>query len=314
MRTLTVMLWLAAVVPGVVAGSVVAIVGLGFLSGEGLIAAFAATAVVSVVLAVGGFEAPVSRALGFARGLRAGEQWLLEPAMRLTGKVDLAPGRVLVRLVDGDGAPVTPIGRRTVVIAPWLVAGPQGSRLSAADVATVIGHAVAGQRVGPARFDLAVRLWMLPWTLVMVAVRQVARRFAWVPAGGLAWRLRGVLGAVALYQGFLPDGQPRLGIVTAVVVALSYIAPAADRAWRALVEREADRIVAARGLGEQLAHFVQWQDGPGCMERLHRIRVAAEEPIGGRAAAVPTSGASRAGPPAAELERSRVLPGPVPEG
>ncbi|MBW9213269.1 hypothetical protein KV102_00315 [Mumia sp. zg.B53] len=116
------------------------------------------------------------------------------------------------------------------------------------DAATAIGHAVASQHVGPARFDLAARLWAFPLTLVVLAVRQVARVFAWVPGGGLAWHLRIVLGIVALVQGFQRGGDVALGITTASMVAASYIAPAADRARRTVVEREADQTVARRAL------------------------------------------------------------------
>jgi hypothetical protein len=62
-----------------------------------------------------------------------------------------------------------------------------------------------------------------------------------------------------------------------VLVAISYVAPAADRTWRAVVERDADRIVAQRGLADPLIYFVQWRQGADSMERVHRIRAAAAE-------------------------------------
>ena len=304
MRTSTKLIRLCAVVPAGLAGSFVAVIGLGFLPGAGLVSAFLGTLVISVVLACGWWEAPAARVFGFARGLRPGQRAVLEPTLALVERLELAPGRVLVRLTDTDGLPAAPIGRDTVIVEQWLVQGVYERRLTAADAATAIGHAVASQRVGPSRFDLAARLWAFPWTLVFVVIRQVARIFSWVPAGGFAWHLRIVIGVVAVFQGFQPGGNPTLGGATGVLVAISYVAPAADRTWRAVVERAADRIVARRGLTDPLIHFVQWRQGADSMERVHRIRAAAadrrawtptaevpapEEEAGGRVLTHPTA-------------------------
>ena len=275
MRTSTKAIRLCAVIPAGIAGSFVAVIGLGFLPGTGLVLAFAGTLLVSIALAVGLCEAPAARVFGFARGLRPGQRAVLEPALRLVEKLDLSPGLVLVRLAETEGLPTRPIGRHTVIVEPWLIEALYQRRLTTADAATAIGHAVASQQSGPARFDLAARLWAFPWTLVYVVIQQIARAFAWVPAGGLAWHLRIVLGVVAVVQGFQPEGNPVLGLATGVLVAISYIAPAADRTWRAVVERDADRIVANRGLADPLIHFVQWRHGARSIETVHRIRDAA---------------------------------------
>ena len=277
MRTSTKAIRLFAVIPAGIAGSFVAVIGLGFLPGAGLVLAFAGTLLVSIALAVGLCEAQAARVFGFARGLRPGQRAVLEPTLTLVSKLDLAPSRVLVRLADDGSLPATPIGRNTVIVEPRLVRGLYERRLTTADAAAAIGHAVASQRVGPARFDLAARLWALPWTLVFVAVRLIARMFSWVPAGGFAWHLRIVIGAVVVFQGFQPGGNPTLGVATGVLVAISYLAPAADRRWRAVVERDADRIVALAGLAGSLVHYAQWQHGRDAMERVHRISAAAEE-------------------------------------
>lgn len=277
MRTSTKVIRLGAVVPAGFAGSFVAIIGLGFLPGAALVFAFLGTLLVSISLACGFWEAPAARVFGSARELRPGQRAVLEPSLVLAEGLGLAPGRVLVRLSDTAGLPATPIGRRTVLVAPWLVQGLHQQRLTAADAATAIGHAVACQQVGPSRFDLAARLWTFPWTLVFLIVRQIARIFSWVPAGEFAWRLRIVLGVVAVYQGFQPGRSPALGVATGVLVATSYVAPAADRAWRAVVERDADRMVASRGLGDPLIHIVQWRHAATSLERVHRIQAAAAE-------------------------------------
>lgn len=275
MRTSTKAIRLGAVVPAGLAGSFIAIVGLGFLPGAGLVLAFALTLMVAIVLALGVGETLAARVFGFARALRPSEQALLVPALQEAEQAGLAPRRVLVRLMDNDGPPATPIGRRTVIVEPWLLQALYERRLEARDAATVIGHAVASQMVGPARFDLSARVWAFPWTLVRAALRRFARLLWWVPAGGPAWRLRIVVGVVAVYLGFQPGGSVPLGIGTGFLVAISYIAPAADRRWRTVVERDADQIVAERGLSAPLIHFAQWQQGAESLERVHRIQSVA---------------------------------------
>lgn len=277
MRTSTKVIRLFAVVPAAVAGSFVAIIGLGFLPGAGLVAAFAGTLVVSLVLATGRWEAPATRVFGFARGLRAGERAILTPTLAMLEALDLAPGRVLLRGTDNGGLVAKPVGRRTVIVEPNVVQGLFERRLTREDAAAAIGYAVASQRVGPSRFDLAVRLWAFPWTLLYVIVRQIARAFSWVPAAGAAWQLRAVVGVIVVVQGFQPGGDPALGVATGLLVATSYIVPAADRAWRGAVERDADRIVAHAGLAGSLAHYAQWQLGPNSMERVQRIAAAAQQ-------------------------------------
>lgn len=155
-----------------------------------------------------------------------------------------------------------------------MVRGLYERRLSAADAATALCHAVASQRFGPSKSDLAARLWAFPWTLVFPVVRQIAQAFSWVPASGLAWHLRIAVGVVVVFQGFGPGGNPALGLATGLLIAISYIAPAADRAWRAAVEGDADRVVAQAGLADPLIHFVQWRQGAGSTKRVHRIRTA----------------------------------------
>ena len=302
MRTSAKLMRLCAVVPAGLAGGFVAVIGLGFLPDAGLVFAFLGTLVVSLVLACGWLEAPAARLFGFARGLRPGQRAVLDPTLAVVEGLDLAPGRVLVRLTDNDGLPATRIGRDTVIVEPWLVQGLYERRLTTADAATAIGHAVASQRVGWSRFDMAARLWALPWTLVFGVIRQIARIFSWVPAGEFAWHLRIVIGVVAVYQGFQPGGDPTPGVATGVLVAISYVAPAADRTWRAVVEKDADRVVAQRGLADPLIYFVQWRQGADSMERVHRIRAAAAD----HPASTPTAEA-----PAPEVAGGRVLTHPT---
>lgn len=277
MRTSTKLIRLFAVIPAAIAGSFIALMGLGFLPDAGLLAAFAGTLIVSLILAFGFWEPAAARIFGFARGLRPGERAAVAQTLALLKVLDLAPGRVLLRLVDTGGLQATPIGRRTVIVEPTLIEGLYERRLSHEDAAAVIGHAVASQHMGPARFDLAARLWAFPWTLLYAVVRHIAHVFSWVPAGGFAWHMRFVIGVIVVVQGFQPGGDKTIAIATGILIAISYVAPAADRAWRAVVERDADGIVAHAGLAGSMVAYAQWQLGANSLERVHRITAANEE-------------------------------------
>lgn len=277
MRPSAKLIRLCAVVPAGLAGSFVAVLALGFLPDVGLVAAFAATLFVSLGLACGAWESPMVRVLGFARGLHDHERAVLASTLALLKVMELEPQRVLMRLGDSGGLPATWIGRQTVVVEPNLVHALSERGLDKEDAAAVIGHAVASQRVGPARFDLAARLWALPWTLLLVVIRQIARVFSWVPAAGFAWRMRVVIGVVVVVQGFQPGGDAALGVAAGVLVAMSYIAPAAGRYWRREVERTADRAIAMAGLAGSMNHYAHWQSDGRSSDRVHRIRAAATE-------------------------------------
>jgi len=271
MRTSAKLIRLCAVVPAAIAGSVIALMTFGFLPDLAEFAAWAVGLALVFVLSFGMLEAPAARVLGFARALRPGERALLAPAVRLVGQAGLRADRVLVRHVEADGPLVRPIGRGTVVVDPWLVDALYRRAISVPQSAAAIAHAAAALRVGPARFDLAARMWSIPWTILAAVCPRIAEAFSWMPAGQLAWNLRFIVAGVALVQGF-QNGQLGTGIGAAVLVAVSYIAPVATKAWRAIVERDADAAVAAHGLGEPLACLVQRLHGTRSLERVHQIR------------------------------------------
>lgn len=111
-----------------------------------------------------------------------------------------------------------------------------------------------------------------------VVVRHIARSCSWVPASELAWPLRIVIGIIVVVQGFAPGGNPALGVATGPLVAVSYVAPATDRAGRARVQRDADRRIAQRGLAGSLVRIARWQHVSASVEqRGQRISAAAAE-------------------------------------
>jgi hypothetical protein len=277
MRTSTKLIRLCAVVPAGITGSAIALMTFGFLPDAAEPAPWVLWVALVAVLSFGLLEGPASRVLGFARSPRPGERALLAPAVSLVEQTGLHVTHVLVRRVAADTALVQPIGRRTVIVDPWLVRALYRRSLTVPEAAAAIELARAAVRVGPARFDLAARLWALPWTILAAVCRRIAEASSWVPASQLAWNLRFVVGGVALVQGF-QNGQPGTGIGAAVLVAVSYIAPAADKSWRAIVQRDADAVVAEHGLGDPLVRLVQRLHGTKSLERVHRIRSSAPVP------------------------------------
>jgi hypothetical protein len=273
LRASTKLIRLCAVLPAGLAGSVVALMAFGLLPDLVELAAWAVGLALVGVLSFGMLEAPAARALGFARTLRPGERALLTPAVRLAEQAGLRVDRVLVGLVEADGPLVQPIGRGTVIIDPWLVEALYRRAISVPEAAAAMAHAVAALRVGPARFDLAARLCVFPWTILAQVCRRIVEAFSWLPAGQLAWNLRIIVGGVALVQGF-QNGRPDTGVGAAVLVAVSYIAPAAHKAWCAIIERDADAVVAAHHLGEPLIRLVQRFQLTKSLERVHRIHSA----------------------------------------
>jgi len=275
MRTSTKLIRLCSVVPTGLAGSVIALMTYGFLPDAGEFAAWAGELVLVVMLSLGLFEAMASRLLGFARSPTPGERALLDTPVALAKAAGLRAGRLLIRRIPSDGPLVAPIGRHTLLVDPWLVDALYRRSVSETDAAAALAHAVASLRVGPARLDLAARLWAFPWTVLRVAWRLVAGSFS----GGVSWGMRSVVGGVALVQGFQRGGDPAVGIGAAVLVAVSYIAPAADNAWRGAVARDADRVVARHGMGEPLVRLAQSLYGTKSLERVHRIRSASTSPV-----------------------------------
>ena len=272
---------LGAVLPGIVLSvalmSVVSAMLPATIGGLLLVAYVAAAA----VLATGALEAPGVEVLGRARRATAGEEQLLQGlAVWLAGRRQQVPDLYVARSDRGRAA-AEPVGRHSVVVAPRMLGWLHREQVSEAVVATVVAQAAAGLRVGPSRFDLAVRLLTAPGAVVVAGFVRVARWFTWLPGVLGLWRIRAVFGIVAVWQ-CLQAHQVTIAVTTGVLVAVSYTGPACARAWRRRVEAAADRLVARAGLAGQLEFAVRSADEPGSIDRVERIRRAAKDatPVG----------------------------------
>jgi len=274
MRTSTKLIRLCSVVPTGLAGSVIALMTYGFLPDAGELAAWAGELVLVVTLSLGLFEAAAARLLGFARSPKPAERALLDTPVALAKAAGLRAGRLLIRRIPGDGPLVAPIGRHTLLVDPWLVDALYRRLVSEADAAAALAHAVASLRVGPARLDLAARLWAFPWTVLTVAWRLVAGSFS----GGVSWgpRLSSVLSP--WYRVSSPVGTLRWGS------GLRRWSPSAT-SHRPPTRRGGEPLSATptaslpgTAWGEPLVRLVQSLYATKSLERVHRIRSASTSP------------------------------------
>jgi len=318
-----------AVLPAAAASGAVAVVAFGLLPPAGEVAAWAVAVVVCAILASRRLEAVGAYLLAGARPPHGEEQRLLAPVAELAARSGLPTGRVLVRRHDRTGVVAIAarwvaeaVGRETVVVEPRLLEALASQRVSTAQAAAGLGQAAAWRRVAPARIDLVLRLWMLPWSLVTALCRRVARGFSWLPAGRLVWRLRFVPTVIALVQGLHAQhaersgtsqvvgsvGPAQAGILAAVLVGLTYLVPAADRWWHSLAEREADAVVAATGLGTALVTLLA--PIAGARRRVERLRRMVGAHSGSSSGGSQEAHAGRAGAaPDAEPGAERVAGG-----
>lgn len=267
---------LGAVLPGIVFSAALLLVISATLpatlGGILLIAYIAAAA----MLALGNFEAPAVEVLGRSRRATAGEEQLLQGIAGWLASRGLDVPDLYVARGDRGRAAAEPCGRRSVVVAPRTLGWLHRQQVSQAVVATVVAQAAAGLQAGPSRFDLGVRLLAAPGALAHAGFARVARWFTGVPGVLALWRIRAVFGIVAVWQ-CLQAHQMTIAVTTGALITVSYSGPACARAWRRRVEAAADRCVARAGLGELLEFAVRSADEPGSIDRVDRIRRAAND-------------------------------------
>lgn len=267
---------LGAVLPGIVLSAAMTLVVAAMLPatfGGMLLVAYVAAA---GVLAFGRLEPITIRVLGRTRAATAGEAQLLQAVASRLHAHGVAVPVFAVGRRDLGRAAAEPWGRRTVVVAPRLLRWLAREQVAVEVAAAIVAQAAAGLRVGPSRFDLSVRWLLWPGSLVVAGFLRIAGLFTWVPGMLGLWRLRAVLGVVAVWQ-TLQDQQVTIAVTTGVLMAVSYTGPACARAWRRRVEAASDQVVASVGLGEELVFAVRSADEAGSVDRVHRVRTAMAE-------------------------------------
>jgi hypothetical protein len=233
---------------------------------------FAGGLTLAAVLCAGGLEQPAVRLLGRARVLSEAEASALAPAIALLCQKGLGPPVVELYARNGEvGIGAGAAGRHSVVVSAGLLRSAQLGELPADQAAGVIAAAVGRIRLGQTRFDVAVEFWTIPWQLVRAVCLAIAKTVSLLPLAQFAWRIRLVVATVAAAQS-VADGRIAAGVVVAVFIALTYLAPRLQRQWDRRSQDDSDRFVADHELGDALGRFLRrCPPEPRTLERIHRL-------------------------------------------
>jgi hypothetical protein len=226
----------------------------------------------AAVLCAGGLERPAVRLLGRARVLSEAEAVALAPAIALLCQKGLGPPAVELYARNSEvGIGAGAAGRRSVVVSAGLLQAAQVGQLPADQAAGVIAAAVGRIRLGQTRFDVAVEFWTIPWQLMRAVCLSIAKTVGWFPLTRFAWQIRFVVAAVAAAQS-VSDGRSAGGLVVAVFIAMTYLAPRWQRQWDMRSQDDSDRLVADNELGDALGRFLRrCPPEPRTLERIHRL-------------------------------------------
>ena len=218
----------AVVIPDVIISSLlwlVIIAALPTAFGLGLMLAGLTSA---AVLAAGLAEDTTVRLLYRARratpheGTRLAVPWPTAPP-------GLDPDGVRLRIVT-HGPPVGTAGCRHVLLRLDVVDAYCANRVTAREVAGLIAHGIGRLRHGQPRFDQLCTVWTIPWDLIRGVPFAIGRRLAWIPLVQFAWRIRLVVGTMAVILETQAGRWPS-PIVIAGFIALSYLLPCCRRAY-----------------------------------------------------------------------------------
>jgi hypothetical protein len=203
----------------------------------------------------------------------------LAPAIALLCQKGLGPPTVELYARDPEvGISAGAAGRRSIVVSGGLLQAAQLGQLPADQAAGVIAAAVARIRLGQTRFDVAVEFWTIPWQLVRALCLAIAQTVSWLPLAQFAWRIRFVVATVAAAQS-VADGRTAAGVVVALFIALTYLAPRWQRRWDTRSQDDSDKFVADHHLGEALSRFLRrCPPEPRTLERIHRLTGPAVRP------------------------------------
>jgi len=233
----------------------------------------------TVALCAGGLERPAVRLLGRARVLSEAEAAALAPAIALLCQKGLGPPAVELYARNSEvGIGAGAAGRRSVVVSAGLLQAAQMGQLPADQAAAVIAAAIGRIRLGQTRFDAAVDFWTIPWQLLRAVCLAIAEMVSWLPLAQFAWRIRFVVATVAAAQS-VADGRIAAGVVVALFIALTYLAPRSQRQWDRRSQDDSDRLVADHELGDGLGRFLRrCPPEPRTLERIHNLTGPAVRP------------------------------------
>ena len=178
--------------------------------------------IMAAVLAAGLAEDATVRLLYRARRATPAEAPLLAVAWRIATHHLEADG-VRLRIVT-HGPVVATAGRGHVLLRRDVVAACYANEINTHAVALLIASGIGRLRCGHTRFDLLRTVWTIPWDLVRGLAHGIGRRLAWIPLVQFAWRIRLVVGTIAVILETQAGRWPS-PIIIAAFISLSYLLP-----------------------------------------------------------------------------------------
>ena len=246
-----------AVIPALAVSTVVtSMVGATLPPVAGL-ALFVGGMVTGVLLLAGVGEPAAARVLLASRPARAEELDMLAGALTVLCRAQLGPPVIRLRVRPGEHSIAAGgFGRRTVVVSAGLLDAVEDGRLPQDQAAAVIAHAAALARGGWVRNDPVLGFWSLPWQVIAAVAQVVASVGRRLPLTSVAWRLRGIVLAIAVVQA-VQLHQVWLAATIAGIGVVSYVMPVLERRWRRLLIEAGDVAVREAGLAAPLAAFLR---------------------------------------------------------
>lgn len=136
---------------------------------------------------------------------------------------------VTLRIVT-HGPPIATGGRRHLLMRRDIVDAYVANGINAHQMAALIAQGIGRLRSGHTRFDLLWAVWTIPWDIIRGLARAIGRRLAWIPLGPFAWRIRFVVGTIAVVLETQAGRWPS-PILIAGCIGLSYLMPSCRAAW-----------------------------------------------------------------------------------
>lgn len=156
---------------------------------------------------------------------------------------------VRLRIVN-HGPPVGTAGRQHVLLRSDVVAAYCTNQITAHQVADLITQGIGRLCHGHTRFDLLWTFWTIPWDLVRGLAHAIGRRLIWIPLVQFAWRIRLVVGTIAVILEAHAGRWPS-PIVIAGFIALSHLMPLWHGSWESGLGRPAGQANVLRLYGHE---------------------------------------------------------------
>lgn len=175
----------------------------------------------------------------------------LQPVTTRLAELEVDSMQLLVSRSAQPHPAVRPSGRDYVVVSPFLIEAVRRRQLLAEHAVALIAHDVGWLRAQPTRGAIAIAAWTLPGRALSAGASRLGTAAHRGPLLGFAWRMRILIGIVAVIQSAVESRVTSAGLV-AVLLAVTYTTPAARRAHDARLRAAADQYVSDRGLGPAL--------------------------------------------------------------